>query len=85
MIFKQTLQQQQQFKNSVYIKYGRKGYFTKNYKGGQQNYVVKGTNILKDNNRVKAIKECLIKHFTFYYNSACKVHKDTKYSIKQQL
>ena len=26
------------------IKCGKKGYFTKDYKGGQQNYAVKGTN-----------------------------------------
>ena len=61
------------------MKYGRKGHFTKDCKGGQQNYTVKGTNILRDNNQVKAIRECLIKYFTFYYNSVCKVYKDTKY------
>ena len=59
-----------------------KGYFTKDYKEGQQNYIVKGTNILKDNNRVKITKECSIKYFTFYYNSVCKVYKDAKYSTK---
>ena len=62
------------------MKYGRKGHFTKDCKGGQQNYIVKGTNISRDNNQVKAIKEYLIKHFTFYYNSACRVYKATKYS-----
>ena len=46
MTFKQTLQQQQQFKDGIYIKYNRKGHFTKDCKGGQQNYTVKGTNIL---------------------------------------
>ena len=64
------------------MKYSRKGHFTKNYKGGQQNHTVKGTNILKNNNQVKAIKEYLIKHFAFYYNSAYKVYKDVKYGIK---
>ena len=49
-MFKQTLQQQQWFKNGIYIKCGRKGHFTKNCKGGQQNYAVKGINILRDNN-----------------------------------
>ena len=34
-----------------------------------------------NNNHVKVTKKYLIKHFTFCYNSACKVHKDTKYSI----
>ena len=83
--FKRTLQQQQQFKDGIYIKYGRKGHFTKNCKGGQQNYVVKGTNILQDNNRVKVTREDLIKYFIFYYNSEYKVHKDAKYGVKWQL
>ena len=49
-MFKRTLQQQQWFKDGVYIKYNRKGHFAKNYRGGQQNYIVKGTNMLRDNN-----------------------------------
>jgi hypothetical protein len=36
--------------------------------------------ILEDNNQIKGIRECLIKHFAFYYNSAYTVYKDTKYS-----
>ena len=59
----------------------QKGYFTKNCKGGQQNYAVKNTNISRDDDQVKVIKEYLIKHFAFYYNSTCKVYKDTKYGI----
>ena len=61
------------------MKCSRKGHFAKNCKGGQQNYIVKGTNILRDDDWVKVIRECLIKYFTFYYNSACRVHKDAKY------
>ena len=49
-MFKQTLQQQQQFKDGIYIKCGKKDYFAKDCKGSQQNYIVKGTNILRDNN-----------------------------------
>ena len=64
------------------MKYGRKGHFTKDCKGGQQNYTVKGTNILRDDNWVKIIKEFLIKHFAFCYNSTCKVYKDAKYGVK---
>ena len=64
------------------MKCGRKGYFTKNCKGGQQNYIVKGTNILRDNNQVKVIRECLIKYFAFYYNSIYKVYKDAKYGTR---
>ena len=63
------------------MKYSYKNYFTKNCKDGQQNYTAKGTSILKDNNRVKATRECLIKYFTFYYNSIYKAYEDTKYSV----
>ena len=59
-----------------------KGHFTKDYKSGQQNYVVKGINLGRDHNRVKVIREYLIKHFAFYYNNAYKVYKDAKYGIK---
>jgi hypothetical protein len=68
----------------VYIKYGKKSHFIKEcgitqgkllgFKNKAQN---KG--ILEDDNRIKGIRECLIKHFTFYYNSTCIVYKDTKY------
>ena len=84
-MFKQTLQQQQQFKDGAYIKYNKKGYFIKDYKSSQQNHAVKGTNTAQNNNHIKVIKKYLIKHFAFYYNSAYRVHKDAKYSIKQWL
>ena len=38
--------------------------------------------MLKDDDWVKVTKKCLIKHFAFYYNSACKVYKDAKYGTK---
>jgi hypothetical protein len=69
----------------VYIKYSKKSHFVKEcgivqgkllgFKNRAQN---KG--ILEDNNRIKSIRECLIKHFAFCYNSTYIVHKDTKYS-----
>jgi hypothetical protein len=69
----------------VCIKYGKKGHFVREcgiaqgkllgFKNRAQN---KG--ILEDNSQIKGIRECLIKHFTFCYNSACIVYKDTKYS-----
>ena len=34
-----------------------------------------------NNDYIKAIKEYLIKHFAFCYNSAYRVHKDAKYGI----
>ena len=81
-MFKRTLQQQEQFKDGVYIKYGKKGHFTKDCKGSQQNYTVKGTNMARNNNYIKVIREYLIRHFAFYYNSACKVYKNAKYGIR---
>ena len=36
----------------------------------------------RDNDYAKAIRECLIKHFAFCYNSVCKVYKDAKYGVK---
>ena len=35
-----------------------------------------------NNNYVKVIREYLIRHFAFYYNSACKIYKDAKYSVR---
>ena len=63
------------------MKCGKQGYFTKDYKGSQQNHTVKCINTLQDYNRVKAIRESLIKHFTFYYNSVYKVYKNAKYIV----
>jgi hypothetical protein len=35
--------------------------------------------MLEDNNQIKGMRECLIKHFAFCYNSVYIVHKDAKY------
>ena len=35
-----------------------------------------------NNNYIKVIREYLIRHFAFYYNSAYRVHKDAKYGIR---
>ena len=83
-MFKQTLQRQQWFKSTIYIKYGKKGYFTKDCKGGQQSYTVKGIYILRDNNHIKVTRGYLIKHFAFYCNSIYKVYKDAKYGTGWQ-
>ena len=63
------------------MKCSKKSYFIKDYKNGQQNHAVKGTNMTQNNNYVKAIRECLIRHFAFYYNSTYRVYEDTKYNI----
>ena len=64
------------------MKCGKKGYFTKDYKGGQQNYAAKGTNTAWNNNYIKVIREYLIRYFAFYYNSVYRVHEDAKYSVR---
>ena len=40
--------------------------------------------MLKDYNQAKALREYIIQYFTFCYNSAYTVHKNTKYSAGQQ-
>jgi hypothetical protein len=68
----------------VCIKCGKKGYFIKEY-GTVQGKLLKFKNraqnkgMSENDNRIKGIRECLIKYFAFCYNSACIVHKDTKY------
>jgi hypothetical protein len=74
----------------VCIKYSKKGYFIKEC-GIVQGKLLRFKNraqsksTLEDNNQIKGIRECLIKHFAFCYNSAYTVHKDTKYSVIIQL
>ena len=67
------------------IKYSKKGHFIKECGTTQGKLLGFGNRaqnkgILEDNNQIKSIRECLIKHFAFYYNSAYTVHEDTKYS-----
>jgi hypothetical protein len=69
----------------MYIKYSKKGYFVKKCSIVQRKLLgfknrAQNKGILEDNNQIKSIRECLIKHFIFCYNSVYTVHKDTKYS-----
>ena len=88
-MFRRTLQQKKQFKDGAYINYGKQGHFTRDYRGGQSNYAVKGTRLLEYNNAdigmLRKTKECLIKHFIFCYNNAYQIHKDAKYGASYQL
>jgi hypothetical protein len=69
----------------VYIKYSKKGHFVREC-GTAQGKLLRFRNraqnkgILEDDNRIKGMRECLIKHFAFCYNSTCTVHEDIKYS-----
>jgi hypothetical protein len=67
------------------IKYSKKGHFVKECGIAQEKPLrfknkAQNKGILEDDNQIKSIRECLIKHFTFYYNSAYTVYKDAKYS-----
>jgi hypothetical protein len=84
-MFKRTSQQEQWFKDNTYIKYGKKGHFIRECGIAQEKPLefknrAQNKGILEDDNRIKGIRECLIKHFAFCYNSAYTVHKDAKYS-----
>ena len=35
--------------------------------------------------KLKGIKECIIKSFVFYYNNYCLIHQEAKYSTNYQL
>jgi hypothetical protein len=84
-MFKQTPQQEQWFKDSVYIKYSKKSHFVKKCGTAQGKLLgfknrAQNKDILEDDNQIKGIRECLIKHFAFCYNNIYTVYEDTKYS-----
>jgi hypothetical protein len=69
----------------VYIKYSKKDHFIRECGTAQGKLLgfknrAQSKGILEDNNQIKGIRECLIKYFTFCYNSTYIVHKDAKYS-----
>jgi hypothetical protein len=66
------------------MKYSKKSHFIKEcgtMQGKPLGFRNRAQNkgILEDDNQIKGTRECLIKYFTFCYNSACIVYKDTKY------
>jgi hypothetical protein len=66
------------------MKYGKKGHFVRKcgiVQGKLLGFGNRAQNkgILEDDNRIKGIRECLIKYFTFCYNSVYTVYKDAKY------
>jgi hypothetical protein len=69
----------------VCIKYSKKSHFVRECGTVQEKLLrfknkAQNKGILENNNQIKGIRECLIKHFAFYYNNAYIVYKDTKYS-----
>ena len=67
------------------MKYKKQGYYTKDYRQGQRTNTVKGTSILYNKEKLKGIKEYIIKSFTFCYNNYYLTHQKAKYSISYQL
>jgi hypothetical protein len=68
----------------VYIKYSKKSHFVRECGTAQRKLLgfknrAQNKGILENDNQIKGIRECLIKHFAFYYNSTYTVYKDTKY------
>jgi hypothetical protein len=69
----------------VYIKYRKKSHFVRECGTTQGKLLgfknrAQSKSILKNNNWIKSIRECLIKYFTFYYNSIYTVYENAKYS-----
>ena len=84
-MFKQTPQQNRWFKEGAYIKYKKQGYFTRDYRQGQRINTVKGTSILYNKEKLKGIREYIIKSFAFCYNNYCLTYQEAKYGVSYQL
>ena len=84
-MFKQTLQQDKQFKERAYIKYKKQGHYTRDYRQGQRTNAVKGINILYSKEKLKGIKEYIIKSFIFCYNNYYLIYQEAKYSASYWL
>ena len=62
-------------------KYKKQEYYARDYRQGQRTDVVKGTSMLYSKEKLKGIRECIIKSFIFYYNNYCPTHQEAKYGI----
>jgi len=64
---------------------GKQDYYTKNCRQSQSTKAIKGTTNLKLSNprgskELKETRGYVVKHFAFYYNNRCPVHKEAKYN-----
>ena len=75
--FERSPQQEQWRKEGACMGCGKRGHFVKDCRSKDAN-TVKGTDMPKDDN-MRGTRECSIKHFTFCYNDACRIHEDAKY------
>ena len=67
------------------IKYKKQGYYARDYRQSQRTNIVKGTSILYNKEKLKSIREYIIKSFIFYYNDYYLTHQEAKYSISYWL
>ena len=67
------------------MKYRRQGYFTRDCRQGQRTNAVKSTNMLYNKEKLKGIREYIIKSFIFYYNNYYPTHQEAKYSVSYWL
>ena len=84
-MFKQTLQQNRQFKEGAYIGYKKQGHYTRDYRQSQRTNAIKGTSMLYNKKKLKGIRECTIKSFIFCYNNYCPTYQKAKYGVSYQL
>ena len=84
-MFKRTPQQDKWFKKGAYIKCKKQGHYARNYKQGQRTNVVKGINTPYSKEKLKGIKECIIKSFAFCYNNYYLTHQEAKYGTSYWL
>ena len=84
-MFKRTLQQDKWFKERAYIKYKKQGYYARDYRQSQRINAVKGTSMLYNKEKLKGIKECIIKSFAFCYNNYCLIYQEAKYGVSYWL
>ena len=47
----------------------------------QRTDTVKGTSMLYSKEKLKGIRECIIKSFVFYYNNYYPTHQEAKYGV----
>ena len=67
------------------MKYKKQGHYTRDYRQGQRTDIAKGTNILYSKEKLKGIRECIIKSFIFCYNNYYPTHQEAKYGASYQL
>ena len=63
------------------MKYKKQGHYTRDYRQNQRTNTVKGTSMLYSKEKLKGIKEYIIKSFAFYYNNYYPTHQEAKYGI----